>query len=117
MIGLRLEILLITISLCISIGLFFSIRKGYVRGGFVVLWAMVGLLTLTLPLLDRFYQRLAGMIGLNYAIDMLYMAVILFLLIYVFYITYKLQRLIDAIDIILARLAIAEGKLGNQYDD
>jgi len=96
----------------ISLGLFWGMRHGSVRGGFVALWMIVCVALLTLPFLDSHYKELAAFLGFSYARDMLNMSVILFLMVYVFYLTAKLQRVLDAVELLQSRAAIAEHLIG-----
>lgn len=102
--------LLITVAL-ISLALFFSMRRGAVRGGFVALWLAICVAMVSLPFMESFYKNMATLLGLNLAIDMVYIFTILFLLLYVFYLTVKLQRLIDTVDIMLSRSVIVESSI------
>lgn len=110
--SLRLEILLFLIAFSISLALFLAMRRGAVRGGFVALWLVICAAMMSLPFLEAFYKHLAALMGLSLALDMLYMFAILFLMLYVFYLTTKLQRLTDIVDTMLARAAIVESHLG-----
>lgn len=106
--SLRLEILLFVLAMLISLTLFFAMRRGAVRGGFVALWLTISVAMVSLPFTTWFYKNMATFMGLNFAIDMLYIFAILFLLLYVFYLTVTLQRLTDRVEIILSRSAIVE---------
>lgn len=91
-------------------------RRGAVRGGFVGLWLTICVAMVTLPFLEPFYKQLAALMGLNFALDMLYMFSIMFLLLYVFYLTAKLQRTTDIVEILLARAAILESLSYSKVD-
>ena len=95
----------------ISLALFFSMRVGAVRGGFVALWLAICVAMVSLPFMASFYKHVATLMGLNFALDMLYIFAILFLLLYVFYLTVKMQRLIDTVDIMLSRSVIVESSI------
>ncbi|MBI3632788.1 MAG: DUF2304 family protein, partial [Candidatus Vogelbacteria bacterium] len=82
-----------------------------VRGGFVALWMAICTVMMSVPFLESFYKYLAISMGLNLAMDMMYMLAILFLMLYVFYLTTKLQRLNDIVETMLARAAIVESHL------
>lgn len=78
----------------------------------MAMWLAICAMMMSLPFFASFYRYLAVLIGLNFALDMLYMFAILFLMLYVFYLTMKLQRTIDIVDVMLARAAIVESHLG-----
>lgn len=109
--GFRLEVLLFTVTACISIVLFLGMRSGAVRGGFVVLWLTICATMISLPFIEPFYKHLAALMGMDFARDMLHMFAILFLLLYVFYLTAKLQRVADIVEIMQARAAIVESHI------
>lgn len=109
--GFRLEVLLFILASCISLALFLAMRTGAVRGGFVALWLAICAAMISLPFLESFYKYLAELMGLNFALDMLYMFAIIFLMLYVFYLTAKLQRTMDIVETLMARAAIVESYL------
>ncbi len=106
--GYRLEFLLFLLTSCISFALFLAMRKSMVRGGFALLWLLICIALVSLPFMETFYRWLSGLMGFNYASDMLALFAILFLMVYVFYLTSKLQKVSDAAEIILSRCAILE---------
>ncbi len=107
----RLEILIFILATATCSLLLFAMRSGKIRGGFVAMWLSVCLLIGSLPFLESFYGGIATFIGMKYAIDMLFMFAILFLMVYVFYLTAKLQRIMDVVEILASRAAIVESHL------
>jgi len=107
-----LESAFLLITACVFIAFLWGMRRGAVRGGAVALWIVICSAMVSVPLLESRYLALAQFMGISYARDMLNMFAILFLLIYVFYLTSKLQQASDTVEILLARVAIAEHRLG-----
>lgn len=109
--GFRLEVVFFIIAVCVFLALFLGMRRGAVRGGSVALWIVVSLAMVSTPLIESHYVSMAEFLGISYARDMLNMFAIIFLLVYVFYLTAKLQKTSDMVEILLSRAAIAEYRL------
>jgi hypothetical protein len=110
--GLKIKIL----ALFIGVGFFFfvlrSIQRNSMRPAYAVLWTMISLFLVSVSLFEPFYQWLAGsVIGIVDARHVIYIVLIGFLLVYVFYLTQKISRMSDQIQVLLSQLAIVEDEL------
>lgn len=77
----------------------------------MALWLAICTVMMSIPFLEPLYKHLAASMGLSLAMDMMHMFAILFLMLYVFYLTTKLQRLTDIVETMLSRAAIVESHL------
>lgn len=110
--GLKIKLL----ALVIGIGFFFfvlrSIQRNTMRPAYAVLWTGMALFLVSVSLLEPFYQWIAGsVIGIVDARHVIYIVLIGFLMVYVFYLTQKLSKMGDQVQVILAQLAIVEDEL------
>jgi hypothetical protein len=106
--GLHLKLIFVAIVLSISMAVFLALRRGAIRGGFVAFWMLVCMVMISIPLFDAFYKWLAQAMGLFFAIDMIYVFSILFLMLYVFYLTVKIQNVQDISYVLMSKCAILE---------
>ena len=89
-----------------------SIQKNTMRPAYAVLWSLVAVFLVSVPVFEPFYQWLAGsVIGIVDARHVIYIVLIGFLLVYLFYLTQKISRMSDQIQILLSQLAIVEDEL------
>lgn len=110
--GLKIKIL----ALLVGLGFFFfvlrSIQRNSMRPAYAVLWTLISLFLVSVSLLEPFYQWLAGsVIGIVDARHVIYIVLIGFLLVYVFYLTQKISRMSDQIQVLLSQLAIVEDEI------
>ncbi len=110
--GLKIKIL----AFCVGMGFLFfvlrSIRGNSMRPSYAVLWTGISLFLVSVSVLEPIYQWLAGsVIGIVDARHVIYIVLIGFLLVYVFYLTQKLSRMSDQIQVLLSQLAIVEDEL------
>ena len=110
--GLKIKL----IALLVGLGFFFfvlrSIQRNSMRPAYAVLWAFVALFLVSISVAEPFYQWLAGsVIGIVDARHVIYIVLIGFLLVYVFYLTQKISRMSDQIQVLLSQLAIVEDEL------
>ena len=82
------------------------------RPAFAVLWMAVSLFLVSVPIFESFYQWLAGsVIGIVDARHVIYIVLIGFLLVYLFYLTQKINQMADRIQVLLAHTAILEAEI------
>ena len=110
--GLKIKLL----AFLVGIGFFFfvlrSIQRNTMRPAYAVLWTGISLFLVSVSVLEPLYQWLAGsVIGIVDARHVIYIVLIGFLLVYVFYLTQKLSRMSDQLQVLLSQLAIVEDEL------
>jgi hypothetical protein len=110
--GLKIKLL----ALLIGLGFFFfvlrSIQRNSMRPSYAVLWTGISLFLVSISVLEPLYRWLArSVIGIVDARHVIYIGLIGFLLVYVFYLTQKLSRMGDQIQVLLSQLAIVEYEL------
>ncbi|MGZ3653830.1 MAG: DUF2304 domain-containing protein [Bdellovibrionota bacterium] len=110
--GLKIKIL----AFLVGVGFFFfilrSIRGNLMRPSYAVLWTGISLFLVSVSVLEPFYHWIAGsVIGIVDARHVIYIVLIGFLLVYVFYLTQKISRMGDQIQVLLSQLAIVEDEV------
>lgn len=95
--------------------IFFVLRfskKNMIRPSYTILWLMVSLFLISIPVFESFYRYVAhNIFGLVDATNVIYIGIIVFILIYLFYITIKINTLSDQVQIIISSLSILESKV------
>jgi hypothetical protein len=110
--GLKIKILALVIGVAFFFFVLRSIQRNSMRPAYAVLWMGIGIFLVSVSVLEPLYQWLAGsVIGIVDARHVIYIVLIGFLMVYVFYLTQKLSRLSDQLQVILAQLAILEDEV------
>jgi len=115
--GLKIKILALLVGISFFFFVLRSIQRNSMRPAYAVLWTMIALFLVSISVLEPFYQWIAGsVIGIVDARHVVYIVLIGFLMVYVFYLTQKLSRMSDQIQILLSQLAIVEDELRRKLD-
>ena len=110
--GLKIKILALFVGLGFFLFVLRSIRSNSMRPSYAVLWTSISLFLVSISVLEPFYQWIAGsVIGIVDARHVIYIVLIGFLLVYVFYLTQKISRMGDQIQVLLSQVAIVEDEL------
>lgn len=110
--GLKIKLLALVIGIAFFFFVLRSIQRNTMRPAYAVLWTIMALFLVSVSVLEPFYQWLAGsVIGIVDARHVIYIVLIGFLMVYVFYLTQKLSRMSDQIQVLLSQLAIVEDEL------
>jgi hypothetical protein len=109
--GLRIELFAILVGAGFLYFVLRSIQRNSMRPAYAFLWTLVSLFLLSISMFEHVYQWVAASMGIVDTRHIIYIALIGFLLVYVFYLTQKLSKLSDQIQIMLAHLAIVEDEL------
>ncbi len=107
--GLKIKVLALLIGVGFLYFVLRSIQRNTMRPAYAVLWTMMALFLVSVSVLEPFYRWIAGsVIGIVDARHVIYIALIGFLMVYVFYLTQKISRMSDQIQVLLSQLAIVE---------
>lgn len=110
--GLKIKLLAFIVGLAFFFFVLRSIQRNTMRPAYAVLWTGMALFLVSVSLLEPFYQWLAGsVIGIVDARHVIYIVLIGFLMVYVFYLTQKISKMSDQIQILLSQLAIVEDEM------
>jgi hypothetical protein len=109
--GLEVKILAVCVGFGFLLFVLISIRRNMLRPSFAVLWISISFFLLSIPLLEPLYKSLANVVGISDARHVIYIALIGFLLVYVFYLSLRISCMSDRIQILLSQLAIVECEL------
>jgi hypothetical protein len=110
--GLKIKLLALVIGLAFLFFVLRSIQRNTMRPAYAVLWLIMAVFLVSVSVLEPFYQWLAGsVIGIVDARHVIYIVLIGFLMVYVFYLTQKLSRMSDQIQVLLSQLAIVEDEV------
>jgi len=110
--GLKLKLIALLAGLAFFFFVARSIQRNSMRPAYAVLWTFVALFLVSVSVAEPLYQWLAGsVIGIVDARHVIYIVLIGFLLVYVFYLTQKISRMSDQIQVLLSQLAIVEDEV------
>jgi len=110
--GVKIKIFAFVIGIIFFIFVFRFIKKSTFPPSFAVLWIGITLFLVSIPVFEGFYQWIAySIIGISDARNIIYIAILGFLLIYIFYITTKLSRMSDQIQELISSNSILENKI------
>jgi hypothetical protein len=114
--GLKIKI----IAFLVGVGFFYfvlrSIRGNAMRPSYAVLWTGISLFLVSISVFEPVYQWIAGsVIGIVDARHVIYIVLIGFLLVYVFYLTQKISKMSDQIQVLLSQLAIVEDEIRRKF--
>lgn len=86
------------------------------RPSYAVLWTGISLFLVSISVFEPVYQWIAGsVIGIVDARHVIYIVLIGFLLVYVFYLTQKISKMSDQIQVLLSQLAIVEDEIRRKF--
>lgn len=107
--GLRIKILAFFVGIAFFLFVLRSIKRNGMRPSYAVLWMVMALFLISVPALEPLYQWIAGpVLGIIDARHVIYMALIGFLMVYVFYLTLKICQMSDRIQELISYTAIME---------
>lgn len=110
--GLKIKLLALVIGLAFLFFVLRSIQRNTMRPAYAVLWLIMAVFLVSVSVLEPFYQWLAGsVIGIVDARHVIYIVLIGFLMVYVFYLTQKISKMSDQIQVLLSQLAIVEDEV------
>ncbi len=110
--GLKIKLIALLVGAAFFFFVLRSIQRNTMRPAYAVLWTSIALFLVSISLLEPFYQWLAGsVIGIVDARHVVYIVLIGFLMVYVFYLTQKISKMSDQIQVLLSQLAIVEEEL------
>lgn len=110
--GLKIKILAFLIGIGFFLFILRSIQRNNMRPAYAVLWLGVSVFLVSVSVLEPFYKWIAGsVIGIVDTRHVIYIVLIGFLLMYVFYLTIKINQMADRIQVLLAHTAILEDEL------
>ena len=116
--GVRIILISTVVGLIFFVFILRLIKKNTIRPSYAVLWIGISLFLVSIPVFEFFYKWIAvSLIGLVDARHIIYIALIGFLLIYVFYLTTKMSQMSDRIQELISFTAILENKLSRKSDE
>lgn len=88
-----------------------QLKKEKLHSSFAALWIGIGLFLISLSFLGDFYRYIArSVLNVSGGDHFIYITVIGFLLVYVFYLTSKICRMIDQITKLISTVAMLEAR-------
>jgi len=110
--GFNLKILAFILGLLFFINIAKHIKRKSYNPSVSILWISVSFFLISIPLLEEFYQWLAyEVIGLQDAKNIIYIVLIGFLLTYNFYLTSKVLKISDKVQILISHNGYLESKI------
>lgn len=116
--GLKIKLLASLIGLIFFLFILKSIKKNSFRPSYAALWFFISLFLLSISVAEPLYRWIAySLVGITDARHIIYVALIGFLLIYVFYLTIKISIMNDQIQELISYTAILEKEINEKKDD
>jgi len=110
--GFKIKIIAMVMGLLFLFSVLMALRKKNFQPTNAILWILIALFLLSVPIIEPFYRWVAyEIIGIGDARHIIYVALIGFLLAYVFYITVRLNNVSDRVQELISELAILRNKL------
>lgn len=113
----NIRILLIIFSCAFFLGFIALIKHRSVKSFYSFLWLIVTLGMISIVIFEKFYKGLATMLGISDASFMIIVALIAFLMVYVFYLSVKTSEMNDRIQELISATAILEHDLRKLRDE
>ena len=115
--GIKLKIILFSAGIIFTLVIIGAIRKSTIRPSSALLWAVIAIFLLSIPGLEPLYKWLSNVVfGVEDARHVIYLFVIAFLLVYVFYLTFKANKMSDQIQGLISHTAILESSIKKLSD-
>jgi|Deesub1362B_J571_1020462.scaffolds.fasta_scaffold03420_2 hypothetical protein len=110
--GLKIKVLAFIIGLIFFGFVLRSLRKNVMRPSYAFLWICMSLFLLSISVLEPLYKWISvNIIGIVDARHIIYIALIGFLLVYVFYLTGRISQMSDQIQILISQTSILEQEI------
>jgi hypothetical protein len=110
--GLKIKLIAFLLGFVFFIVVLRSVKRNIFRPSYAVLWLGMSLFLLSIALLEPVYKWIAtSVIGIPDARHIIYIALIGFLLVYVFFLTSMVTRMSNQIQQLISTAAILEAKL------
>jgi hypothetical protein len=111
---LKLMILAFVVGLVFFLFVLSVLRSRAFRPSFAFLWLCISVFLLSVPLFEGFYRWLAiNVLGLDAATYLVFIAVIGFLMVYVFFMTIRMTQMADKVQALISYTAILEKELND----
>ncbi len=110
--GLKIKIISLILGIVFVLIILKYSKKNLIRPAYTLLWLIIALFLISIPILETFYQYIAHVIfGFSDATNIIYTGIIFFLLAYQFYVTVKINKLSDQVQILISHTAIIEKEI------
>jgi hypothetical protein len=107
----KLQIFALAAGLLIILLVVLQLRKEKLNSSFAALWIGIGLFLISVGFLGDFYRFIAHkVLNVSGGDHVIYISLIGFLLVYVFYLTSKICRMIDQITKLISTVALLEAR-------
>ena len=109
--GITFKLFSIFVSLFFIFYILYIFKKNLVRGESVILWIFIGLLLLSVPLSEDWYDKFAEYVGLSRAPDLIFIVLIGLCLSYIFVLTVQIQKLNRNIERLVSSVSIIDNEV------
>ncbi|MGO9245433.1 MAG: DUF2304 domain-containing protein [Verrucomicrobiia bacterium] len=113
--GLKIKLIAFALGLVFFYVVLRNVKRNTFRPSYAVLWLGMATFLLSIAVLEPLYKWIAtSVIGILDARHIIYIALISFLLVYVFFLTSMVTRLSNQVLQLISAIAILEAKLAEQ---
>ncbi len=113
--GLKIKLIAFALGLVFFYVVLRNVKRNTFRPSYAVLWLGMAAFLLSIAVLEPLYKWIAtSVIGILDARHIIYIALISFLLVYVFFLTSMVTRMSNQIQQLISTVAILEAKLAEQ---
>ena len=109
--GLKIKLIAFLLGLVFLLVVFRNVRRNVFRPAYAIMWIGMSLFLLSISLLEPVYKWLAtSVLGIQDARHVIYIALIVFLLMHLFYLTAMVSRMSNQIQQLISQMAVLENK-------
>jgi hypothetical protein len=113
--GLKIKLIAFLLGFVFFVVVLRSVKRNIFRPSYAVLWLGMSLFLLSIALLEPLYKWIAtSVLGILDARHIIYIALIGFLLVYVFFLTSMVTRMSNQVQQLISAVAILEAKLAER---
>lgn len=113
--GIKIQIISLVLGLVFLYFVFRFVKKNTFRPSYAFMWILIAFFLASIPLLEKFYKWIAtNLIGISDARHIIYVALIGFLLTYVFYLTIRISSMNDQIQELISYTAMLEKEINDK---
>jgi hypothetical protein len=115
--GLKIKLIAFALGLVFFCVVLRNVKRNTFRPSYAVLWLGMSLFLLSIAVLEPLYKWIAtSVIGILDARHIIYIALIAFLLVYVFFLTSMVTRLSNQVLQLISAVAVLEAKLADRTE-
>ncbi len=116
--GLKIQIISLVLGLVFLYFVFRFVKRNTFRPSYAFMWILIAFFLASIPALEKFYKWIAtNLIGISDARHIIYVALIGFLLVYIFHLTVRISKMNDQVQELISYTAILEKEINEKNEE